>query len=137
MFDGVGVRVPTPLLARDRAGCFEQTRSADRHPISCQSLTRNGGDVCCYYMGTNITSINISLPKKLRAEIEQKIERESYGSVSEYLRELIRRDLRAQAIDNVDALLLEGLASGEAKPSGPAFWRKLKAEVGKARRRRA
>jgi len=88
-------------------------------------------------MATNITSINISLPKKLRAEIEQKLERESYGSVSEYLRELIRRDLRAQATEKVDAMLLEGLASGEGKPVGPAFWRKLKAEVGKARRRRA
>ncbi len=84
-----------------------------------------------------ITSINISLPRKLREDIERKLVRERYGSVSEYLRDLIRRDLRAQAIEKVDSLLLEGLASGEGKPVGPAFWRKLKAEVGKPRRRRA
>lgn len=86
-------------------------------------------------MATNITTINISLPKKLRADIEQKVERESYSSVSEYVRDLIRRDLRARAVDEIDALLLEGLNSGEPVPVRPGFWKKLKTEATKTRRR--
>lgn len=88
-------------------------------------------------MSSNITTINISMPRKLRAEIERKLARDAYGSVSEYLRELIRKDLRAQAIDQVDTLLLEGLHSGEPKPATGTFWKKLKAEATKATRRRA
>ena len=84
-----------------------------------------------------ITTINISLPKKLRAEIERRLEQESYGSISEYLRDLVRRDLRARVIEKVDALLLDGLHSGAARPAGRGFWKKLKAEATKTTRRRA
>jgi putative addiction module CopG family antidote len=86
-------------------------------------------------MATDITTINISLPKRLRADIERKVERESYSSVSEYVRDLIRRDLRARAVDEIDASLLEGLSSGEPVPVRPGFWKKLKAEATKTRRR--
>ncbi len=83
----------------------------------------------------NITNINVSLPRKLREDAERKLSRASYGSMSEYVRELIRQDLRGDAISKVDAMLLEGIASGEPKPASPARWRKLRVIVAKARRR--
>jgi antitoxin ParD1/3/4 len=88
-------------------------------------------------MATKATTINISLPKKLRAEIDRKVVREAYGSASEYLRDLIRRDLRSQAVEEVDELLLEGLQSGPARAASGRFWKRLRAEATKSSRGRA
>ena len=74
-------------------------------------------------MAQNTTTINISLPKRLRADIERKVKGEAYGSVSEYICELIRKDLRTQAIEQVDHLLLQGLHSGTPKPATEDWWR--------------
>jgi len=43
--------------------------------------------------------------------MERKIKRQAYASASEYVRDLIRKDLQAHAIEQVDQLLLEGLNS--------------------------
>jgi Arc/MetJ-type ribon-helix-helix transcriptional regulator len=59
------------------------------------------------------SAINISLPAALREKLEQKVHRlGAHGSTSEYLRELIRRDLQRDAIDQIDQLLLDGVSSG-------------------------
>lgn len=72
------------------------------------------------------SAINISLPAPLRQKLEQKVHRlGAYGSTSEYLRELIRRDLQRDAIDHVDQLLLDGVNSGAAEPMN-ATWRKAR-----------
>lgn len=41
--------------------------------------------------------LTISLPDTARDFINQKVEKDGYGTVSEYVRELIRRDQRADA----------------------------------------
>ena len=43
-----------------------------------------------------MTKVTISLPDTAKAFIQQKIEKDGYGTVSEYIRELIRRDQRAE-----------------------------------------
>jgi antitoxin ParD1/3/4 len=86
-------------------------------------------------MNQDITTVNISLPKRMRAEIERKIAREAYGSVSEYLRDLIRRDLHKEAYEHVDRLLLEGLNS-PARPYDRKWLQRLKAEITKQPRQR-
>jgi antitoxin ParD1/3/4 len=53
-------------------------------------------------MRPGITTLNISLPKKLRAKVDRKVARDDYGSASEYMRDLIRKDLSAEAIAKVD-----------------------------------
>ena len=88
-------------------------------------------------MPTNITTINISLPKKLKARLDRKIKREDYASASEYVRDLIRKDLQAQAIEQVDQLLLEGLKSGPGRPLDETLWRDLRANIGRRKRERA
>lgn len=70
--------------------------------------------------------MNISLPATLRAQLEKKLARHSYGSASEYVRELVRRDLQREAIENVDALLLEGMKSGPATPMTDDDWQGLR-----------
>ena len=58
------------------------------------------------------TSMNISLSNELREFVDQKLQRDRYSSASEYVRELIREDLKREARERVDQLLLEGLRSG-------------------------
>ncbi len=84
---------------------------------------------------TKTTTVNFSLPAKMRSEVERKISREAYGSFSEYVRELIRKDLRREAIARVDELLLEGERSGKPIPVTKKWLKDLQAKVKKPRRR--
>ena len=52
-----------------------------------------------------------------------------YSTPSEYVRELIRADQKHRAKERLDALLLEGLKSGDPIPVTPKFWADLKQEA--------
>jgi antitoxin ParD1/3/4 len=78
-----------------------------------------------------IATIRISLPRKLRADMERKIKCEAYASASEYVRGLILKDLRAEAIEQVDQLLLDGLRSGPGQPYDEKWLQSLKAQLHK------
>jgi len=75
--------------------------------------------------------MNVSLPAPLRAELEKKLQRQAYGTASEYVRELIRKDLQREAIEKVDTLLLEGLHSGPAVPMTDHDWQELRKLAGR------
>lgn len=62
-----------------------------------------------------MTNLNISLPEKLRTFVEEKIERDGYGTISEYVRELIRADERIDR-DRFERLIAEAYASGPPVP---------------------
>ena len=61
-----------------------------------------------------MTTMNISLPQSLRAFIDSQVASRGYGTSSEYVRELIRKD---QDVQRLRDLLLEGV---ESPPSGVA-----------------
>ena len=89
-------------------------------------------------MKAKTATMNISLPTSLRNQLDEKVRRlGSYGSTSEYVRDLIRRDLQREAIEKVDALLLDGLRSGAAEPVSDQWWRDRRAELAKHRRAKA
>lgn len=52
-----------------------------------------------------MTTMNISLPEPLKAFVDEQVTRGVYGSTSEYVRELIRRDHERSRLR--DLLLLE------------------------------
>lgn len=58
-----------------------------------------------------MTTMNISLPDALKAYVDEQVARRQYSSTSEYVRELIRRDLDRSRLRDV---LLEGAASEPA-----------------------
>lgn len=72
------------------------------------------------------STLNISLPDSMRQFVESKIVTEGYGTISEYVRDLIRAD---QRIDNAsfDSLIAEAYASGDPAPL-------TKADIDDARR---
>jgi antitoxin ParD1/3/4 len=59
-------------------------------------------------------TMNISLPDSLKAYVDEQVAGRGYGTSSEYMRELIRRDQDRQRLR---ALLLEG---AESEPAGVA-----------------
>jgi len=82
--------------------------------------------------------MNVSLPAPLRKRLDQKVqELGAYGSTSEYIRELIRRDLARDALSQLDALVTEGVNSGPAVAVTPAWWRDRHAALARHRRDRA
>ncbi|HEX7407310.1 MAG TPA: type II toxin-antitoxin system ParD family antitoxin [Candidatus Binatia bacterium] len=88
-------------------------------------------------MKPRVATMNVSLPAPLRARLDEKVQKlGSYGSTSEYVRELIRRDLQRDAIAHVDALLAEGLAS-PTEPVNAAWWKARRDHLARHRRERA
>jgi len=78
-------------------------------------------------------TINISVPPAVRDYIADRVSEGHYGSVSEYMRELVRQDREERLRDAVDAKLIEALDSGDSREMTPADFARIKAEV----RRRA
>ncbi|MBI3209108.1 MAG: hypothetical protein HYZ37_09450 [Candidatus Solibacter usitatus] len=65
-----------------------------------------------------------SLPQELKHYAEEQT-KNGYITRSEYFRELIRADQRRRTKDKLDAMLLEGMRSGDSIPVDAKFWRIL------------
>ena len=64
-----------------------------------------------------MATMNISLPDQMKAFAEAQAKDGRYSNVSDYMRDLIRRDkARREAIAEIQGLIDEGLASGPSKP---------------------
>lgn len=71
-------------------------------------------------------TINISIPDTMKREVEEIISTEGYGNTSEFFRDLVRDYLRLRQERRLEALLLEGLASGKATPFTKADFEAIK-----------
>jgi len=69
-----------------------------------------------------VGTMNISLPDELRDFVEEQVKR-GYGTSSEYVRELIRRDQDRLRVRN---LLIAGAASPPAAPADGTYFKKLR-----------
>jgi antitoxin ParD1/3/4 len=58
----------------------------------------------------------------MKAFVDAQIQERSYGTSSEYIRDLIRGDQIRQAEQRLASLMLEGLESGPAIPVDEAYW---------------
>lgn len=67
-------------------------------------------------MPTN--TMNISLPESLKAFVDQRVAERGYGSHSEYVRDLVRRDELEAAREQMRALIAAGLNSEPGKDWG-------------------
>jgi antitoxin ParD1/3/4 len=77
-----------------------------------------------------MTTVTISLPETLRVFIDEQVATKGYGNVSEYFRSLLRAAQEREETERLEALLLEGLASGGNDiPVTQQFWKELKAEA--------
>jgi antitoxin ParD1/3/4 len=73
-------------------------------------------------MGT----MNISLPDALKSFVDEQVETRGYGTSSEYVRELIRKEQDRQRLRE---LLLEGAASGPGITTDKAYFEALRKRI--------
>ncbi|MCW3847782.1 type II toxin-antitoxin system ParD family antitoxin [Sphingomonas sp. LB-2] len=71
-----------------------------------------------------MSTMNISLPETLKSFVDQQVTGRGYGTSSEYVRELIRRD---RDREQLRALILEGAASGPAETVDQSYFDELRA----------
>ncbi|ETX03453.1 MAG: hypothetical protein ETSY1_47165, partial (plasmid) [Candidatus Entotheonella factor] len=76
-------------------------------------------------------TMNIALPENLKSFVQNQVEMGGYSSVSEYVRELIRKDQKEKARDALEAEILKGLDSGDATPMTADDWQAIREEVKK------
>lgn len=75
--------------------------------------------------------MNISLPDALRDFVDEQVTARGYGTSSEYVRELIRKERDRESLR---ALLREGAASPPGVPADAAYFRGLRKAVRAPRR---
>ena len=76
-----------------------------------------------------MSTMNISLPDALKSFVDEQVSQRGYGSSSEYVRELIRKDQDRQQLRS---LLLAGAATTPAAPADGAYFEGLRERVRKA-----
>lgn len=81
-----------------------------------------------------MSTMNVSLPGDLKSFVDRRVAEGTYGTSSEYIRELIRRD---QARLELRALVLEGLESPPVAVANAAYWASKRAPAKRGKRRRA
>lgn len=73
-----------------------------------------------------MTTMNISLPDALKAFVDQQVSTRGYGTSSEYVRELIRKD---QDVQRLREMLLDGARSAATEPVDAGYFRGLRERV--------
>ena len=73
-----------------------------------------------------MSTMNISLPDALKSFVDEQVSQRGYGTSSEYVRELIRKDQDRQ---HLRGLLLAGAASAPAAPADTDYFESLRARV--------
>jgi antitoxin ParD1/3/4 len=79
-----------------------------------------------------MSTMNISLPEPLKSFVDEQVVRGGYGTSSEYVRELIRKD---QDRLHLRGLLLAGASSAASAPVDAAYFESLRDRVEREARR--
>jgi antitoxin ParD1/3/4 len=70
--------------------------------------------------------MNVSLPDSLKSFVDEQVASRGFGTSSEYVRELIRKEQDRQALRS---LLLEGAASAPTSVADKAYFTRLRERV--------
>lgn len=77
-------------------------------------------------------TVNFSLPSVMREFVESQIKSGRYGNISEYMRELIRRDQDRAAQERLEELLnksLDHLEAGNGIEISPEYWERKRQDL--------
>ena len=80
-----------------------------------------------------MTTMNISLPEALKSFVDEQVSQRGFGTSSEYVRELIRKD---QDRRQLHSLLLEGAGSPPTQAATTTYFVELRERVGKSNKSR-
>ena len=79
-----------------------------------------------------MSTMNISLPDPLKSFVDEQVKQRGYGTSSEYVRDLIRKD---QERARLRGLLLEGVASQAVGPADSKYFDGLRNRIRRSRKR--
>ena len=79
-----------------------------------------------------MTTMNISLPESLKDFIDEQVSQRGFGTSSEYVRELVRKD---QDRTQLRELLLAGAKSPQTKPVNAAYFDNLRRKIKSSKQR--
>jgi antitoxin ParD1/3/4 len=77
------------------------------------------------------TTLNVSLPEPLKEYVQERVSEGIYSNPSDYVRSLIREDMRQSTNRRLETLMLEGINSGAPAPLDGAEWISIQREVQK------
>ncbi len=75
-----------------------------------------------------MSTMNVSLPEALKDYVDEQVTHRGYGTSSEYIRELIRKD---QDRERFRALLVDGAASPETGAADAGYFASMRKSVRK------
>ena len=76
-----------------------------------------------------MSTLNISLPEQMKTFVETQVNEGMYGSASDYIRALIRQDLKRKTEEGLERKLLEAIESGGYKKLTPELFEQLRTRV--------
>jgi antitoxin ParD1/3/4 len=74
-----------------------------------------------------VTTMNVSLPEELRAFVDERVDHGRFGSTSEYVRDLIRRD---QDRHRLRTILFDGAESSPGPLADADYFGELRGRIG-------
>jgi len=91
-------------------------------------------------MASTIAAMSISLPKTMKEHIRRRVKESHYSTPSDYMRSLVREDMRREEQERLEQALLKGLRSKKGLAYGTGEWNAYKkrviASVAKTKKRR-
>lgn len=111
---------PMPDTWDDRGRAWTTRRPA---PVVAHSVMASPAKL---RYGCHVSTMNVSLPRELKTYVDDRVNRSGYGSTSEYVRDLIRRDHDHQHLRN---LLLDGASSDVGPIADDAYFSALRDRI--------
>jgi antitoxin ParD1/3/4 len=110
---------------------WESRLVSGRLPMQASALLQRGtprafAKICQKGYCSAMSTMNISLPDSLKDFIDEQVDQRGFGTSSEYIRELIRKE---QERLQLRGLLLAGASSAPTKPVDGAYFDGLRKKV--------
>lgn len=80
-------------------------------------------------MAHDNTNMSISLPHEMKEYVKQRTEKAHYGTPSDYMRSLVREDMKREEQERLEQALLKGLNLGKSITHGTKEWSTFKKGV--------
>ncbi len=80
-------------------------------------------------MANGNTNMSISLPYGMKKSIQEVTKKDYYGTPSDYIRSVVRDDLKRRDQEKLEEMLLTGLHSGKPLEMTPQKYEKLRKDL--------
>lgn len=80
-------------------------------------------------MANGNTNMSISLPEKMKKSIQEVAKKDYYGTPSDYIRSVVRDDLKRRDQQKLEQMLLDGLHSGKSVEMTPKKYEKIRKDL--------